>query len=411
MIIFASYKLNESKRRYKSFVPYAPDERRKQLEELASLYVSEGLKSKCSALKQILNTESSRDQALITRKFFPKKTISARVDKIQHYHGDTIIETNKPNEIVRALQLENKDKYSCTNETLLMQSTTHTKLGNFAETTYAKALLKGTSPIPGSYSKWSKAMISKAKYLTSIPKLSTSMTPEEVKATWRATKENKASPLSGRYNAVYKALCMRPHTLETLTNAMNLPFITGHPYDRWKNMLDIMVFKTKSSMMVNSLRSIIIAEADWNASGRTHITKRMMAHAERLHLLPNEHIGGRKGKKSIEGAITKRLIMENARLLRRPIVVISTDAANCYDRVVYKYVSTVCNKWGVSTPVMKALLEPLQQARHYTRTAYGDSDSFFTGSNLQGAGQGNTSAAPYWTCVSTSMIEVLTENG
>ena len=254
-------------------------------------------------------------------------------------------------------------------------------------------------------------MIQKAQYRTDIPKLPSTMTQEEVKSTWRATKENKAAPLSGRYNAVYKALCMRPHSLAVLTNSMNLPFKTGQPYDRWKNMLDIMTFKTSSSIMVNSLRSIIIAEADWNASGRTHITKRMMSQAETLNLLPNEHIGGRKGKKSIEGAIAKRLIMENTRLQRRPLVILSTDAANCYDRIIHKYVAMMCNKWGISTPVMKALLEPLQQARHFTRTAYGDSDTFFSGTNLQGAGQGNICAAPFWTCVSTSMIEVLKDNG
>jgi len=405
------YKLSESKRRYKSFVHHAPDERMKQLEELASVYASEGLKSKSSALKQIMNTESSRNQAHITRAFFPKKLISSRVDKVQYCQGSTIRETNKPKDLVRVLQNENKDKYSCTNSTPLMQPDLHSKLGNFAETSYAQALLHRTQPLPPSLSKWTKIMIQKAQYRPDIPKLPPTMTSDEVKTTWRATKENKATPMSGRYNAVYKALCMRPHSLSVLTNTMNLPFKTGHPYNRWKNMLDIMTFKSSSSIMVNSLRSIIIAEADWNASGRTHITKRMMSQAENLNLLPNEHIGGRKGKKSIEGAIAKRLIIENTRLQRRPLVILSTDAANCYDRIIHKYVSMVCNKWGISTPVMKALLEPLQKARHFTRTAYGDSDTFFSGTNLQGAGQGNTGAAPFWTCESTSMIEVLKDHG
>ena len=135
------YKLIESKRRYKSFVPHAPDERMKQLEELASVYAMEGLKSKSSALKQIMNTESSRTQSYITRSFFPKKLVSAQVDKVQYYQNSTIKETNKPNDLVRVLQNENKDKYSCTNSNPLMKSDLHSKLGNFAETSYAQALL------------------------------------------------------------------------------------------------------------------------------------------------------------------------------------------------------------------------------------------------------------------------------
>jgi len=135
------YKLIESKRRYKSFVPHAPDERMKQLEELASVYAMEGLKSKSSALKQIMNTESSRTQSYITHSFFPKKLVSAQVDKVQYYQNSTIKETNKPNDLVRVLQNENKDKYSCTNSNPLMKSDLHSKLGNFAETSYAQALL------------------------------------------------------------------------------------------------------------------------------------------------------------------------------------------------------------------------------------------------------------------------------
>ena len=158
-------------------------------------------------------------------------------------------------------------------------------------------------------------------------------------------------------------------------------------------MLDIMSFKRKDSIMVDTLRSIIIAEPDWNVSGRVHIAKRMMKQAESLQLLPREHLGGRKGKKSIEGAITKRLLMDNAKLTTTPIAIISTDAANCYDRIVHKYVALVCKKWGVPHNVIHSLLQPLNKAKHYTRTAFGDSPQFFTGSNLQGTGQGNTGSA------------------
>ena len=61
--------------------------------------------------------------------------------------------------------------------------------------------------------------------------------------------------------------------------------------------------------------------------------------------------------------------------------------------------------------MIKTLLSPLQKARHHTRTAYGDSTTYFQGRNLQGAGQGNTGAAPYWTAVSTVMIEMMKKRG
>jgi len=77
--------------------------------------------------------------------------------------------------------------------------------------------------------------------------------------------------------------------------------------------------------------------------------------------------------------------------------------------MVHKYVALACKKWGISQQVIMALLKPLNEARHYTRTAYGDSTVFFDEDNFQGAGQGNTGAAPYWTFVSLPMIEIMKE--
>ena len=115
------------------------------------------------------------------------------------------------------------------------------------------------------------------------------------------------------------------------------------------------------------------------------------------------------GKKSTDGGLTKRLILDNARLLQKPMAIVSTDAANCYDRMIHKIIAMAARKWGVPNNAIKALLSPLQKAQHFTRTAFGDSTSSFTGTNLQGAGQGNTGAAPFWTMVSTHMIQIMKE--
>jgi len=57
-----------------------------------------------------------------------------------------------------------------------------------------------------------------------------------------------------------------------------------------------MSFKKKDNIRVNTLRTIAISEADWNAAGRIFITRKMMKQAESLNLLPSEHMGGRKNK-------------------------------------------------------------------------------------------------------------------
>ena len=292
-----------------------------------------------------------------------------------------------------------------------MKHDVHQKFGNYGESEYAESLQKGEREPMRALPPFTQEMLRKTRYDNKIPRIPVTITQEEIKNTWRITKEKKASSPSGRYNAVYKAMTMDPYLLQHLTTSMNLPFLTGHPYNRWSTYLDIMAFKKKDSIRIDSLRSIILSEADWNAAGRIYVTKKMMGQAERYGLLPEEHLGGRKGRKSIDGAITKQIYIDNVNATKTPTVIISTDAANCYDRMVHKYISMMCSKWGLAKQVMKALLQPLREARHYTRTAYGDSRTCFTGTEFQGAGQGNTGAAPFWTCVSTSMIEVMKEAG
>ena len=406
------YQLRTSKKQYELFVPHAPTERQQFYEDLASANAMVSNQKKLSILKNIMQTESSRQQHAIIRSVFPKKnSASKKVDRVQVLKEDTWEEITTPSELIDELQKENKQKYSCTNTTPLMDPYIHSQMGNFAEGALAKEIQHGHVDPKKIFDTWTSRMLSQSIHDPSIPRIPIQIKDYELKDAWRISKENKAASPSGRYNATYKAMCQDDELLRVLTLHINLPFKLGQPYQRWSTFLDIMAFKKANSTRINTLRSIIISEGDWNVAGRIYVTRRMMQQAEELKLLPEEHLGGRKGRKSIDGAITKRIFLDNSRLLQKPAIILSTDAANCYDRMVHKFVCMMCKKWGLEESVLKALLQPLQNAKHYTRTAYGDSPSFFSGDNLQGAGQGNTSAAPFWTCVSSPMITLMKENG
>ena len=406
------YKKDECERQYETLLPHAAGERRRFMEELAAANAAELNMPRSKMIKRIMRAEQIREQNNIIRSHFPKsKGPTKKVDKVEVRQGEEWIEVNKPKELIKALQDENMKKYHCTNTTPLMQPNIHENFGNFGETSYAEEIQRGMRTIPSTLPAMTQAMLRKTAFNSCIPRIPITISEEEVKNTWKITKEKKTSSPSGRYNAVYKSMIMDPYLLKFLTISMNLPFLMGAPYDRWSIFLDIMAFKKPGDIKVDTLRSIIISEADWNAAGRIFVTKKMMHQAEKYRLLPEEHLGGRKGRKSIDGAITKQIYIDNVSALRIPTVILSTDASNCYDRMVHKYISMMCAKWGLEKQVMKTLLQPLQEAKHYTRTAYGDSTTCFEGKDFQGAGQGNTGAAPYWTCISTSMIELMKEAG
>jgi len=375
-------------------------------EALATANAMSSNQSKTKILERIIRDEKQREQTILNRKYFPKRNApSQKVDRIQFQQGQATVEVSKPRSVLKACQDDTKSKYSETSSTPLMDPVMHQTWGNFAETSYSRSLQNHKTSLPLNAPPAMKAMLERTQHEVKIPRLPILMSSTEIKSAWSKVKEHKATSPSGRYNGIYKAMTKHDDLLKLLTYSTNLPFITGYPYDRWRNMIDIMAFKKPDNIHVSNIRSIIISEADWNTSGKIHVTRRMMRNAENCNLLPEEHIGGRKGKKATDGVLTKRLFIDNARIMERTVAIISTDAANCYDRMTHKYISLMCIKWGLAVQVMVSLLQPLQRAKHHTRTAFGDSTSCFEGSNLQGAGQGNTGAAPYWTSVSTPMIE------
>lgn len=147
--------------------------------------------------------------------------------------------------------------------------------------------------------------------------------------------------------------------------------------------------------------------------GRIHVNRRKFRQAKDAGEIPLEHFGGRRGYKAIDAVICERLALDNIRLSRRLAAVISTDAANCYDRMVHNFVSISARRLGLSLSVILALLRPLQESRHYIRTAYGDSSTFYGGKRrvpYQGTGQGNSSSSPFWTIVSSIIIKFMKES-
>lgn len=96
--------------------------------------------------------------------------------------------------------------------------------------------------------------------------------------------------------------------------------------------------------------------------------------------------------------------------MKSTAAITSTDAANCYDRMVHSFISLSAQRIGAPLSILLVLLMPLQESRHYIRTAFGDFASFYGGRKdipYQGSGQGNASSSPFWLLVSSSMIDMM----
>ena len=102
----------------------------------------------------------------------------------------------------------------------------------------------------------------------------------------------------------------------------------------------------------------------------------MLQRADLHNVIPPEHYVGRRGYKATDAVLDKRLALDNIRLMKCTAVITSRDAANCYDRMVHSFISLSAQRIGAPLSILLVLLMPLQESRHYIRTAFGDSASF-----------------------------------
>jgi hypothetical protein len=179
-----------------------------------------------------------------------------------------------------------------------------------------------------------------------------------------------------------------------------------------------MLEKIFGCSLITKLRSILLMEADFNATNKTIYGIRMLANARRYHLMPEE-VFSEWNHLADDGTLSKIIIFDIARQLRRPMGLALVDANNCYDRIAHPMASMVFQAFGVPTGPIRSMLTTLQEMRFFLRTGYGDSTGYVGGNKglsitavkNQGMCQGNGASPAAWTAVSIPMISAHKRKG
>lgn len=109
------------------------------MEVLACANAEKSNVTKDLTLRRIMNTEDMREDHRRIKIFFPKKTLSKRVDKVTYVEDGTIKEATTPNNIVHQIQKGPILKYTSTLNTPLVNHEVHNDLGNYAEINFQGA--------------------------------------------------------------------------------------------------------------------------------------------------------------------------------------------------------------------------------------------------------------------------------
>jgi hypothetical protein len=296
-----------------------------------------------------------------------------------------------------------------------MQEPMRSELGPLGINTPAvHAILQGSYQIPAACDNFTREFIETVMSCSPINPanhLSCEITKDDFQSFWRRPKEKTSSSISGCHYGHYKVAARDDALSEIHALFTELAVTGGCPLSRWAQGLSCMLEKEAGVIKVNKLRAILLMEADFNFFNGLMFAKRMMTRAEERGTIPIECYGSRNNHEAIEVALNRRLVTDILRQKRIPGAVASVDADTCYDRIQHAAGSLCAQSFDVDPQAILAMLLTIQNMKYYLRTAFGDSDQFFSSISAllryQGACQGNKGAPALWLVVSVFLVLML----
>jgi hypothetical protein len=165
----------------------------------------------------------------------------------------------------------------------------------------------------------------------------------------------------------------------------------GFYLQRWRYVVNVMIYKKAGCIELDKLRVIHLFEADFNLMVGILFGRRAMHHNVDNHLL---HLGqyGRPGGECQDVAFAKILHTHMATFSQTPIGQFESDAASCFDRIVMLFVFATLCAWGAPLSALRMWELALYHIVHSVKTALGVSSSSYRytpATPIIGPGQGS----------------------
>ena len=301
-------------------------------------------------------------------------------------------------------------------EAPICQGTLREEFGYSADTDAGREVLSGTyTPVEDTDPATLEIFDQLADIRTKVPALSISdkITGGDWSDFWKKSKESTSSSESGLHFGHRIASASSPLLSHVFATQCSILLRRGLHLLRWSRGLSVMIEKVRGCTLISKLRSILLMEADFNATNKIIYGNRMMDNVRRFKLMPDE-IFSDKNRMADDGTLTKTLFYDLTRQSRRNAGISSVDADNCYDRVSHAIASMVVQAFGVSENTASSMLKTIQEMQFFLRTAFGDSKEA-AGSSIeiktQGLCQGNGAAPAGWAVVSIAILNAHKKKG
>jgi hypothetical protein len=218
-----------------------------------------------------------------------------------------------------------------------------------------------------------------------------------VKQKWKDSDDPDDVALESKRTALVKA-----HV-----HLINYALSHGYALQRWKTVVNIMIFKEPGNHKIHRLRVIHLYEADYNLILGTQWRK-LLQQADRdgtIH--PGQH-GGRPGHEATTLTFMEELKTDIACSSLKHLINFDNDAASCYDRIIPALAALTGRKYGHHRCVIVVNPKTLKEAQFHLKTALCISEEFYSHCNaypIYGTGQGSGNSPVIWCFVNSTLFD------
>ena len=188
---------------------------------------------------------------------------------------------------------------------------------------------------------------------------------------------------------------------------LNYALERGYAYQRWRTVVNTILFKDPDNVRIHRTRVIHIYEADYNLM--LGIKWRVALYqAEAFRELNEGQFGSRPRRNAIDPVFIEEMQFEISRASRKMLVQTNYDATSCYDRIIPNLAMLVSRKYGVPKLTTQSNASTLEHAEYRIRTELGVSDAGYTHSPefpIYGTGQGSGNSPMIWCFLSSVLFD------
>jgi hypothetical protein len=237
----------------------------------------------------------------------------------------------------------------------------------------------------------------------------------------QAWNENTTTSPSGRHLGHYKLLVTvfkdefakqelkdkAEEILHLFVSLLNLASTKGFALDRWKTVINVMIYKKPGVYLIDRLRVIHLFEADYNfVIGLIFGRRALYSGVEQHTLHPSQW--AQPGRQCADVVVMRELTLAMAHMLKIELGGFENDAAACYDRILMNMTGTAFERMGVPEGPLRLQDEVVLNVIRFLKTGFGITNDSYTSDDLYriyGVGQGSKAGPVSWARVSSILFQ------